>query len=194
MFQTTIWSTIHKAGDRDPGALERFAERYRAPVLRFVRSRGFSENGAEDVCQEVFVRILAGDVLALADGSKGRFRSLMRAIATHVIQDRRQRRKEIPVADLDPGEDDPKFDREWILHLTEACLRRLREEGSPYYEVLREHLSGNATDRNKLWIAHRKLIALIRDQIALTCAGPAEFEEEVAYLSTFLRPEKSMRP
>ncbi len=51
---------------------------------------------------------------------------------------------------------------------------------------MKGHLAGESQNRNKLWIARNKLIALIRHEIALTCRSPEEFEEEAAYLSTFL--------
>jgi hypothetical protein len=54
--------------------------------------------------------------------------------------------------------------------------------------VLRRHLSGQRPERNKLWIARRKLVALVRREIALTCRSSAEFEEEVALLARYLRP------
>ena len=63
---------------------------------------------------------------------------------------------------------------------------RLREEGSPYHSVLASHLGGAAQDRQKLWIARKKLVALIRDEIARTCSSQDEFQEEVRYLSPFL--------
>ena len=189
MFETTIWTTIHKAGARDPAALEDFATRYRPAVLRFVRGRGFAESDAEDVCQDVFVRILTGDVLAKADASRGRFRSLVLAVATHVIQDRARKKRDVPLA-AEPVERDPDFDREWVLHLAERAMQRM---GPPYADVLRAHLAGETQDRQKVWIARGKLVALIREEVAFTCLSQDEFEEELAYLSCYLRPEKTMR-
>ena len=193
MFPTTVWTTIAKAGASDRGALELFAERYRPPVVEYLRRRGFEGNDVEDLCQDVFLRVLAGGVLAKADRSRGRFRSLLLAVTTHVIQDRFRKRREVPVEDLDPPQDDRDFDRGWAWHLTERALDRLREQGSPYYGVLESHLAGHRPDRNKLWIARRKLAALIRREVAFTCATRAEFDEELAYLAQFLRPNRRSR-
>lgn len=190
MFPTTIWTTIREAGANDAEALERFARDYRGPVLRFVAGRGFEGGDAEDLCQDVFLRILNGGVLARADAARGRFRSLLLSVVKHAIADRLRRRGETPEADLEPADRDPDFDREWVLELSERALLRLREEGSPYYQVLREHLEGRPQDRNKLWIARRKLRAFLRHEVALTCSSPAELEGELAYLSGFLRPEE----
>ncbi|MCZ6699915.1 MAG: RNA polymerase sigma factor [Planctomycetota bacterium] len=190
MFPTTLWSTIRQAGKHDPGALQRFAERYRPVLHDFVRRRGFGESDAEDVCQDVFVRVLSGAVLTGADPAKGRFRSLLLTITTRVMADlaRRMQRRRTESLEREPADRDPDFDQSWALHLARTALDRLREEGSPYYEVLVDHLSGKPQDRKRLWNARRKLIALIRHEVALTCSSHREFEEEVAYLSGFLRP------
>ena len=190
MFPTTVWTTIREAGDDDRQALERVAEGYRSPVLAFVRSRGIAAQDAEDLCQEVFVRLLGGRVLAKADAAKGRFRSLLLTVASRVIVDWRRKRTLLPVPDLDPPdtvEQDADFDRAWVLLLVERSLQHLKQKGSPYYHVLRGHLSGTPQDRNRLWIARKKLIALVRHEVALTCDTPEQIEEEIAHLTPFLR-------
>ena len=189
MFPTTIWTTIRQAGEEEPAALDDFARRYRAPVLSFVRSRGFRGADAEDVCQDVFVRVLAGKVLAKADRSRGRFRSLLLSVTNHVIQDRLRRRRELTGDGLEPVDHD--FDQAWAWHLTARALARLRDQGLPYYDVLEGHLGGRKQDRNKLWSARRKLAALVRREIAFTCATRADFEEELAYLAHYLRPPQA---
>lgn len=194
MFRTTAWTMIGHAGAGDRSALETFAERYRPAVVAFLRGRGFRDAEAEDICHDAFVRVLAGGVLARADREKGRFRSLLLAVVVHVIQDRGRKRKEGPIPEDAPPpaavERDESFDRAWVLHLAERAMARLREDGSPYYAVLRDHVKGEKQDRNKVWIARKKLIALIREEIAFTCRSQEEFEEEASYLSAFLRPEK----
>ena len=188
VFPTTVWDVVRAAGEQQPAALERLASDYRAPVLSFIRSRGIAAASAEDLCQDVFVRVLAGGVLAKADAAKGRFRSLLCTVTVRVIQDWGRRQRELPVAELDPQAPAPDFDRVWVLHLTERALRRLKRGSARYYEVLRRHLNGEPQDRNKLWIARRKLVRLIRREIALTCRSSAETEQEIAALSRYLRP------
>ena len=163
------------------------AQRYRQPVLEFIRRRGFQGPDAEDLCQDVFLRLLKGGVLAKAARDRGRFRSLLLSITVHVIQDRLRKRREIPVEDLEPPQRETEFDEGWALHLTERAIRRLQEQGSPYYDVLEGHLTGQRQDRNKLWIARRKLATLIRQEVAHTCATRADYEAELAYLSQFMR-------
>src|SRR5688572_28764923 len=138
--------------------MEGFARDYRLPVLRYIERRGFSGNDAEDLCQEVFLRIFSSQVLSRVDRDLGRFRSLVLAVTKHVLQHalRRSRRepyREPDLEDFADGSRDPEFDAAWILHLAERAMVRLEEAESPYYEVLRGHLSGAPQDRNKLWIA-----------------------------------------
>lgn len=187
MFPTTIWTTIRKAGENDGAALEHFAESYREPVRRWIAGRGFASE-ADDLTQQVFLRVLSGNVLARADRERGRFRSLVLSVSTHVIQDFLRKRRDEPVEDLEPAERDPDFDHAWALHLAERAMARLRENGSPYHAVLAGHLDGERQNRNKLWIARRKLTALIRDEVAQTCTSPEAFEDELAYLSRYLQP------
>jgi hypothetical protein len=195
MFPTTVWTTIRLAGEEDQSALQDFATRYRAPVLSFIHRQGYQGSDAEDLVQDVFVRVLQGGVLAKADRDRGRFRSLLLAVTKYVILDKRRKRKtETPLPDLEPAQRDPEFDESWALHLTERAMTQLRVSGSPYYDVLEAHLTGQTVDRNKLWIARKKLATLIRREVAHTCATMTDFEEELAYLARYLRPrEKSVR-
>ena len=206
MFPTTIWTTIRRAGGDDPRALEAFARSYRAPVLGYLRRKGFDPTDVEDLCQETFLRLLRGNVLARADPERGRFRSLLLTVAQRVVLDRWRERSAPGLQELEPdrlpaspdtgaSKQDPDFDREWFLELVERALRRLEQEGSPYHGVLRRHLSGVKQEKQKLWIARKKLSAGIRREVALTCSSPAELEAELAYLSTFLAPLRpGLRP
>ncbi|MBT8486600.1 MAG: RNA polymerase sigma factor [Phycisphaerales bacterium] len=190
LFPTTVWTHIDHAGARDERALESFAARYRPVVLSFIRSRGYPSALAEDLCHETFLRVLRGDVLAKADRTRGRFRSLLLTITMRTLHDHHRKRRETPVADPEPpaSADEPVFDHAWAWHVAERGLEALRDSGSPYYATLVDRLAGRPVDRKKLWIARRKLATFIRREIALTCRSPAEFEREVEYLGQYLRP------
>lgn len=193
MFPTTRWTAIEAAGRGDGAARDEFATRYREPVLRYVQARGFSGQNAEDLCQEVFLRVLRTDLLARADRDKGSFGGLLRTVVLRTVQDhlRRRRAPELPLEQEPPAADkDPDFDRLWALHLAGRAMGRLREAGSPYHEVLKGQLEGRPQDRQKLWLARKKLIALVRDEVARTCSSPEELEEELGYLSGYLRPKE----
>ncbi len=189
MFPGTAWTSIRRAGEDDRAALERFASDYRPPVLRFLRSRGFPANDAEDLCQEVFLRLIRGRVLSRAEPARGRFRNLLLAVATRVVQDHaRRRRSPLPLEDEPAGAAESEFDGEWALELLERAFAHLKRENSPYYEVLRGHLAGRPQGRNRLWIARGKLLARLRHEVALTCSSPEEVEEELAHLGPYFRP------
>jgi RNA polymerase sigma factor (sigma-70 family) len=188
MFPTTIWTNIGHAAADDPVALDRFARRYRPAVLGYIRGRGFAPAAAEDLCQEVFLRVLRGGVLAKARPDRGRFRSLILAVTTHVILDDRRKRRETPRAEIDEAAETEAFDHDWALHLAERALEQLRAEGSPYYAVLADHLTGRPQPRNKLWIARQKLAAHIRHEVAMTCASREDYEAELTYLARYLQP------
>ncbi len=163
-------------------------------MLAFIRGRGLRDPEADDVCQDVFLRLLKGETLAGADPSRGRFRSLLLAVATHAIQDQARKVRRAPgpieVEPVDPAslpEKDEGFDRAWILHLSECAMARLREESPSYHAALKESLEGKGHDRQKVWLARKKLVALIRDEVMRTCSSHLDFEREVAYLSGFLK-------
>ena len=143
MFQTTVWEVVQAAGAGDQGALATIAEEYRTPILQFLRGRGVNPAQAEDLCQDVFVRLLTGGVLAKADPDRGRFRSLLCTVTIRVMQDWSRRHREIPAADdLDPAAPMPSFDRLWTLYLVERAFARLKETSPASYEALRDHLGG----------------------------------------------------
>lgn len=190
-FPTTLWTTIHRAGDQDPDALDRFARRYRGAVLASLRSRGLAEADAEDLCHEVFVRLLSGDVLARADADRGRFRALLLTITRRVLVDRWRKRRDVFTQDLEdrPAEiADDEFDQQWAMILAERAVARLREQGPKHHAVLAAHLAGVPGDRKKLWVAREKLFSLMRQEVALTCANADQIEDELAHLVRFLRP------
>jgi len=186
VFPTTVWDLVRDAGAQEPAALERFASEYRAPVLAYLRRRGAPVHDAEDLCQEVFLRLLKGDVLARADARRGAFRSLLGTITHRVFLDWLRKRKDVRAAGPEPPAPEPDFDAAWALHLTERALAALEAEHAGYHEALRLHLAGEPVARNRVWIARRKLKALLRREIALTCRGPEEIEEEWRSLAPFL--------
>jgi RNA polymerase sigma factor (sigma-70 family) len=191
VFPNTVWDLVRDAGAREPDALERFARAYRAPVVRFLRGRGASAQECEDLCHEVFVRLLRGGVLAKADPERGRFRALLCTVTKNVLIDWRRRRPQPPVAMAEPAAPEPDFDRAWALHHVERAMERLRVENPTYFEDMRRHLDEAEVDRNRLWIARGKLTAYVRHEVALTCRSSAEIEEELSALAPYLGRKKN---
>ena len=196
MFPTTIWTNIRQAGAMDERAMDEFARQYRPAVLAYITQRGYDRTLAEDLCQDVFVRLLKSDLLTRADPDRGRFRTLVRTVAMRTATDYLRKKREKPseaVADTPAANDGSEFDQQWALHLVERAMARLRDEGSPYFDVLNEHLTGQKPDRNRLWHARKRLAAYVRNEIALTCSSEAEFEQELEYLGPFLQRDAQVQ-
>jgi RNA polymerase sigma factor (sigma-70 family) len=149
-FPTTMWSRLDaaKAGGRT--AVGEVLTRYRPAIINFLSMKGFSQADAEDVAQEVMLRLIEHKLLAEADRRKGRFRSLVLAVTRNVMKEhvRKAARHEgrsldAPVGDSEEEgtgimievvhEDirDDEFDRCWLLNLVNAALEELRTSGDP---------------------------------------------------------------
>ncbi|HZN61793.1 MAG TPA: sigma-70 family RNA polymerase sigma factor [Planctomycetota bacterium] len=159
-FQTTIWTSIRQARDGKSTAIGDFVGKYRDPVLSYMRRQGFSEEDAEDLCQEVFVTILKDDLLARAERERGRFRSFLLGVTRNVVRNaRRVRNAEKrggganPVSlDQPAGEagtlgdfvgtepPDEPFDRDWIRHMVSLSLEALERLHPRPHQVLKMHL------------------------------------------------------
>jgi RNA polymerase sigma-70 factor (ECF subfamily) len=151
-FRTTRWSLVLAARDRTSPearlALQELCEAYWYPLYAFIRRHGHLAEEAQDLTQEFFVRLLEKDFLALADQSRGKFRSFLMAACQHFLaneRDRAQARKrgggrEFLSIDARAGESrylaepahdltaERLFERRWALMLLQHVLGRLREE------------------------------------------------------------------
>jgi RNA polymerase sigma factor (sigma-70 family) len=87
-FRTTHWSVVLRAGswsgDAAP-ALEKLCRAYWVPLYAYVRRRGHDRHTAQDLTQEFFSRLLAGDSLASVHPDKGRFRSFLLVAMKHFL-------------------------------------------------------------------------------------------------------------
>lgn len=161
-FDSTVWTIIREAGQKDPRALEQFALKYREPVVTFIRQQGFPEQDAEDLAQEVFVRIFKNDVLQKADACRGRFRNLLIAVTKNLLYEELRKRQAAKrgggqaIVSLDAartdeespepvnvavGEEDPGFQRLWMTHVLSLAMDRLRRENENYYQALHAYVT-----------------------------------------------------
>ena len=148
-FHTTRWSIVLQArgnGQDARAALESLCRAYRAPILAFIRGRGYRNDVAEDLTQSFFARFLEREDYAAADPARGRFRAyLLTAIRHFLINDAEATntakrgggvsfepidavagdRASLSVAD---GTPEAAFDQAWALVIHNAALRRLRDE------------------------------------------------------------------
>jgi RNA polymerase sigma factor (sigma-70 family) len=151
-FETTRWSLVLAArtGRSEEGrkALAWLCEAYWYPIYAFIRRQGHDPEGARDLAQGYFARLLERGDLQDVDPALGRFRSFLLASVRHFLsneRDRERARKRAPEKPLlslyaDMAEDryriepvdaltpEMLFERKWAATVLERSLTRLREE------------------------------------------------------------------
>jgi RNA polymerase sigma-70 factor (ECF subfamily) len=133
---------------RSRAALESLCSTYWYPLYAYVRRRGQDPDGAKELTQEFFARLLGKGLLAGVDPSKGRFRSWLLGVMNHFLAHewarvRAQKRGggqpafSLDEADaeeryrLEPtDESNPEkiFDRRWAFTVLNQAEGRLRRE------------------------------------------------------------------
>jgi DNA-directed RNA polymerase specialized sigma24 family protein len=71
--------------------LEQLCRTYWYPIYAYARRTGLTPADAEDLTQEFFARLLAGNSLSRADPAKGRVRSYLLAGLKHLLCDERKK-------------------------------------------------------------------------------------------------------
>jgi RNA polymerase sigma-70 factor (ECF subfamily) len=151
-FTTTHWSVVLEACQVESplaaDALEQLCRTYWYPLYAFVRRKGYSPPDAQDLTQDFFARLLEKKYIALADRSRGRFRSFLLTSLQHFLAnewaktktERRGGGHRIISWEEDEAEErylaepadnlapDRIFERRWATGLLELVLARLREE------------------------------------------------------------------
>lgn len=129
-------------------------EIYWGPVFHFLRREGRSEDGARELTQEFFARLLTRPGLDSVDRERGRFRSFLLGAVKHFLADRRDYEGRIKrgggqeLASLDavlsrdtaagpstlavqpvtPAPSDACFDRQWAVAIMQRALTDLEAE------------------------------------------------------------------
>jgi RNA polymerase sigma factor (sigma-70 family) len=176
LFVTTHWSVVLAAGQGDAtracDALDHLCQNYWYPLYAYARRRGCSPHDAQDLTQEFFARLLAGNWVAKADRQRGRFRSFLLSAMKHFMANewnkaRMQKRGGgQPILSLndDSAEDryrlepvenatpESLFERGWAVTMLNGVLSRLEGEygragRQDWIEAMRPAL---ATDRGAL--------------------------------------------
>ena len=145
-FEATRWSLVLRARGEPAdarAALEILCRTYRAPVLAFVRSRGYAADAAEDLTQSFFTRFLERAWHSSADPERGRFRSFLLTALKRFLIDadseanalKRGGSFRFESIDEDTGDSDASpetpegaFEREWARAMLNTAFGRLREE------------------------------------------------------------------
>lgn len=212
MFETTIWSELVGAAAQETAATDTFVSRYRAPLVSFCRRRGLSQEDAEDVAQEVFLRLFSRDLLAAADRERGRFRTYLLGITRKVLVDRLRREtalkrgggaEHVSLSELeDPAHPatTSDFDACWVSHLVERALAVVKAAKPRQHELLvlaAEGLTPKAMAerlersdgqvRTDLHRARKRFAKAVSVEVARYCSSQEEYEAELA--SVLGRPE-----
>ncbi len=152
-FPSSVWTVLLSIKHDPERVKEQVVVRYREPVYQFILRRVTNAEDAEDLTQEVFIRICSDSFLEKVDPEKGRFRSLLlsvtrRVIASHQRQElaaRRDRRRQVPLQDIDLPADAPaegEFDRLWVGNLMTQAMDRMRNE--PNLAALQLQIAGKS--------------------------------------------------
>lgn len=150
---STMWTCIQQVRTDPERVKDLVVRRYRQPIVDFAKLQGLPHEDAEDVAQEVFLRVCREDFLTKADKSKGKFRSLLLAVTRHVIASYRRhelagmrdRRRDVGIEDFEfPVEaaPDAEFDRIWVRNLVARAMEKL--EGAAMADALRLQLAGKS--------------------------------------------------
>ncbi len=170
-FATTHWSVVLAAGQRESPqageALEKLCRAYWYPLYAYVRRRGCQPHDAQDLTQAFFAALLAGNCLARADRSKGRFRTFLLCSFDNFLHNEHDRATALkrgggrqivsweahsaegryarePAGALSPEQ---IYEKRWAATLLERVLARLREESrkssrADLFDQLKPHLWG----------------------------------------------------
>lgn len=162
-----MWTRIKQASDKKTTAVSDFVGKYREPVRKFIVNLGFSKNDAEDLTQEVFLKIYEHKLLNIADKNKGKFRSFILAITKNIVgnfikkKNTDKRGGGIPVVSLDMPIGDTKhgtladiitvqvkdesFDSLWMETILKGAMEKLKTEceqkGLPYYDAYSTYIA-----------------------------------------------------
>jgi RNA polymerase sigma factor (sigma-70 family) len=196
LFVTTRWSVVLAAGHGDTtraaDALAHLCETYWYPLYAYARRQGWSPPDAQDLTQEFFARLLAGNWIGEADRQRGRFRSFLLSAMKHFMANewnKAQTQKRgggqtiLSLNDdaaehryrLEPAEQvtpESLFERRWALTLLEGVLARLEEEyrsegKQGWFEAMRPALTTDRGDLNYAEIAERLGIAETAGRVAV---------------------------
>jgi|KBSSwiStaDraftv2_1062776.scaffolds.fasta_scaffold199317_2 RNA polymerase sigma-70 factor (ECF subfamily) len=175
VFATTHWSVVLAAGEADTpqssAALEKLCRTYWYPLYAHIRRRGYSEEEAKDLTQELFERLLERQFLCGLLREGGRFRSFLltaldRFLVEHWQRSRAQKRGGgQPIVSIDAHTAEERYRLEprdqrtpetiyeyrWAMALLDQVLHRLQQEFSEagkdeLFNMLRNYLVEGATE------------------------------------------------
>jgi len=181
--------------------------RYRQPVVEFARRQGLKDEDAEDVAQEVFLRVCHETFLRKADQIRGKFRTVLLAVTKHVIGSwrrhemagKRDRRREVSLEGMTLPDElpaDPEFDKLWVQNLMTQAMERLKKdagtealklqlEGLSYQEIA-ERLGRKTTDVTNFIHRAKERLKKEFERLIAEYSTREDVAEEIAQLRRFL--------
>jgi len=182
VFASTHWSVVVEAGQSDSTkaseAMAQLCRTYWYPLYAYVRRKGYSPHDAQDLTQEFFAKLLAGNYVGAADRRKGKFRSFLLGALEHFLGKEWRRTHaekrgagqtpisldELDAEDrylLEPADEltpASLFDRRWAATLLETALKRLEaecQEGNKadFFLKARDLLSGHGAEASYAQLA-----------------------------------------
>ena len=203
-FASTIWTLIRSSKEDPRTVAGEVARLYRPPVVSYLRGRGVDSEQAEDLAQEVFLRIFEKRLLSKVEESRGKFRSFVLGVANNILREHRERtgakkrgEGRVPIA-LDeeiPADGERSFTHAWMLHLLRLAMKALESEAArrdlevfrsfvgcgPSYEELATQLGITTTAvRNALYRTKERLRAEVSKLINRYTITAEDFRDELA--------------
>ncbi|MCX6849445.1 MAG: ECF-type sigma factor [Verrucomicrobia bacterium] len=184
-FHNTRWTLVLRSRGDAPEArtaLGELCEVYWAPVFRFLRSEGRTDDDSRELAQEFFARRLTRGGFDGADPAKGRFRSYLLGALKHFLAERRRnegREKRgggavvesldaashdtapgLQIADASAAMSDKHFDREWAFAVMDRSLKAVKADfekagKSAHFEALKPWLVGDTDQLSQAEAAKR---------------------------------------
>jgi len=165
--------------------LSELCRTYWRPIYAFVCRRGYSEQDAQDLTQDFFVRVLEGNLLPLADPNRGRFRNLLLCALQNFLADKHDQSKSkkrgghlnfiqwedwiaespsyLAINSRQFQNSSPRrmFDVRWAATVAEQALRRLAAECESrgrrrVFDILNNYLTADRAE-----ISYAKLAAVL---------------------------------
>ncbi len=157
-FATTHWSVVLTTQSQSPAsqeALEQLCRTYWPPVYSFLRRQGRTEEGARELTQRFFARLLERRDFGPTRREKRRLRSYLLGALKHFLINERRRagtakrgpgRAPIPLEEMEDGVEfesdslspDRIFDQRWAITMLDQTMARLTRES--------QHLPSAALD------------------------------------------------
>lgn len=172
VFATTHWSVVRLAARNDTTraqrALSDLCSAYWYPLYAYVRRQGVAPHDAQDLTQEFFARLLAGNDLAQVSAAHGKFRAFLLACLKHFLANEWEKARAAKrgggqrtisfdeataeglyrLEPLDCVTAEKLYERRWAMTLLEATLAKLstefqREGKELLFERLKPTLAGS---------------------------------------------------